>query len=101
DFRSEDPRLSAFGANSFSQEFIRYHASFRTERSGESVEFLKQLVENKKAELDAKLEAQKSFASANQMYDPNESGIRMSQIASLEMERDIIRSRLYRLRLSI
>ncbi len=101
DFRSSDPNLAAFAANTFCQEFIRYQKSLKTERGGESVDFLKQLVDNKKAELDAKLDAQKAFASTNQVYDTDASAVRMSQISSLESERDIIRSRLYRLRLTI
>lgn len=101
DFRSNDPKLSAFSANAFSQEFIRYYKSLRTERSGESVEFLKQLVDNKKAELDAKLEAQKMFTTTNQVYDADASGARIGQLASLESERDLVRNRLYRLRLTI
>ncbi len=101
DFYSDKPKLSAFAVNSYCQEFIRYHESLKSERTGESVDFLKQVVDNKKAELDEKLEAQRKFTSTNQVYNADESDIKLSQLASLETERDMIRNRLYRSELTI
>ena len=100
-FSSDKPGLSAFAANTFCEEFFRYHHSQKKERGGESLEFLEQLVANKKEELNEKLETQKMFTSTNQVYDPNESGVKLGQLASLESERDIIRNRMYRLELTI
>lgn len=98
---SDRPALSAYAANSFVEEFMRYHQSSKTERSGESVEFLKQLADNKKAEMDGKLELQKTFQSANHIYKEGESGIKLSQVASLESERDMSRRAIHKWTLTI
>jgi succinoglycan biosynthesis transport protein ExoP len=97
DFTSDNPNLSAYAANSFCEEFIRYYKSFKTERTGESVEFLKQLVEEKKADLDEKLETQKIFKSNNGLMDIQQDG---GQLASLEGQRDDIRTKIHRLELT-
>ena len=101
DMYSDKPALSAFAANAYCKEFIRYYESLKSERTGESVDFLKQLVDNKKAELDNKLETQKMFTSTNQVYTPDESGVKMGQLAALETERDMIKNRVYRSELSM
>jgi len=44
DFVSDNPELSALAANAFCDEFIRYSKSLKSERAGESVEFLGELV---------------------------------------------------------
>jgi uncharacterized protein involved in exopolysaccharide biosynthesis/Mrp family chromosome partitioning ATPase len=102
DFVSENPRLSALAANSFCEEFIRYYGSIKTERTGESVEFLKQLVDDKKAVLDEKLETQKIFKSDNHLMDVQREGeAKMGQLSELETQRDDIRSRMHKLELTI
>jgi polysaccharide biosynthesis transport protein len=97
DFTSDNPNLSAYAANSFCEEFIRYYKSFKTERGGESVEFLKQLVEEKKADLDEKLETQKLFKSNNGLMDIQQDG---GQLATMESQRDDIRTKIHRLELT-
>jgi len=97
DFTSDNPNLSAYAANSFCEEFIRYYKSLKTERTGESVEFLKQLVEEKKAELDEKLETQKIFKSNNGLMDIQQDG---GQLATLESQRDEIKTQIHRLELT-
>jgi polysaccharide biosynthesis transport protein len=97
DFTSDNPNLSAYAANSFCEEFIRYYKSFKTERTGESVDFLKQLVEEKKADLDEKLETQKLFKSNNGLMDIQQDG---GQLSSLESQRDDIRTKIHRLELT-
>src|SRR5690606_21890176 len=52
---ADKPGLAALGANAFCEEFVRYSRSLKSERSSESVEFLRELSETKKAELDKKL----------------------------------------------
>jgi polysaccharide biosynthesis transport protein len=99
DFASDKPGLSALAANAFCEEFIRQHQSTKTERTGESVEFLKQLADNKKAELDNKMEIQKSFKSNNHIYSEGESGMKLGQLADLESQRDLSRTNLHRLQL--
>lgn len=101
DFASDKPALSAYAANSFVEEFIRYHQSLKTERTGESVDFLKQVADTKKNELDAKIELQRSFQSTNQIYSEGESGIRLSQLTQLELQRDEARRNIHRLNLTI
>lgn len=98
---SDKPVLSAYAANAFTEEFLKYHQSLKSERTGESIEVLKQLADNKKAELDAKLEIQKMFKSSHGLYGPAESGITLSQIADLESQRDMSRTSLHRLTLTM
>jgi uncharacterized protein involved in exopolysaccharide biosynthesis/Mrp family chromosome partitioning ATPase len=102
EFTSEHPGLSALAANSFCEEFIRYYRSLKTERSGESVEFLKQLVDDKKAVLDEKLETQKIFKSSNSLMDVHREGeAKLTQISELEKLRDDTRSKTHKLELTI
>ncbi len=101
EFSSDKPALSAYAVNSFCEEFMRYHKGLKTERSGESVEFLKQMVDNKKAELDAKIEIQKQFKSTSGIYNESETSIRLGQLAGLESQRDIIRTNIHRLTLTM
>jgi polysaccharide biosynthesis transport protein len=101
DYSSDKAALSAYAANAFVDEFIRYHQSLKTERTGESVDFLKQVADNKKAELDGKLELQKSFRSTNQIYGEGEGSIRLSQLSALETERDIARRNIHKWNLTI
>jgi succinoglycan biosynthesis transport protein ExoP len=54
DYESENPELSSYTVNQLFQEFIRYYKSIRSERSSESIDTLRSLVEKKKADLDAK-----------------------------------------------
>lgn len=102
DFISDDPNISAFAANSFCEEFIRYHKSMRTERTGESVDFLQQNMDQKKAALDEKLETQKMFKASNSVGDiQRESEAKLGQLQTLEATRDETRSRINRLELTI
>lgn len=98
---ADKPGLAALTTNAFCEEFLRYHNSLKTERTGESVEFLKQLADNKKAELDAKVETQKMFRASNNVYAEGEGSIRLSQLTGLESQRDISRSNLQRIELTI
>jgi polysaccharide biosynthesis transport protein len=101
EYSSDKPSLSAHAVNSFCEEFMRYHQSLKTERSGESVDFLRQLADNKKAELDAKLETQKQFRSSSGVYNEGESSMRLGQLAELESQRDIIKTNIHRLNLTM
>lgn len=101
EFSSDKPTLSAYAVNSFCEEFMRYHQGLKTERSGESVDFLKQLVDNKKAELDAKIETQKQFTSSSGVYNEGESSVRFGQLAELESQRDMIKTNIHRLQLTM
>lgn len=101
-YSSDKPGLSALAANAFTEEFIRYNSSLKSTRSGESVEFLKQVVDQKKAELDSKLELQRMFKTNNNVLNPQgESGAKISQLTELESQRDMIRSNVHRHELMI
>src|SRR5690606_1077854 len=52
--KADKPALAALGANAYTEEFIRYHKSLRSERTSESVEFLRDLSEKKRRELEQK-----------------------------------------------
>ncbi|MFZ6011971.1 MAG: hypothetical protein ACOYXT_16635, partial [Bacteroidota bacterium] len=72
------------------------------ERTGESVDILKQVVDEKKLSLDEKLETQKIFKSSNNVLDiVGESGVKLGQISEFEKQRDQIRSDLQRLDLTM
>lgn len=99
---ADHPRLAAEGANAFCEEFIRYNESLKTERSTESVEFLKDLVDKKRAELDRKLALQKEFKASNNVFNlEGESGMKMGQLSVLEAQAAQARSNITRLELTI
>ena len=102
DFGAEKAVLAAFAANAYTDEFIRYHNSFKVARSGESVDFLKQVVDQKKSELDAKLEMQKLFKSNHNVLDlQGESGAQVALMGDLENQRDQARTNIRRQQLTI
>jgi polysaccharide biosynthesis transport protein len=101
-YNSDKPALSALAANAFTEEFIRYHSSLKSTRGGESVEFLKQVVDEKRKELDNKLELQRMFKSSNNILNPEgESGAKFAQLAELETQRDEIKSNVHRYELMV
>lgn len=99
---SDNPRLSALGANAFCEEFLRYNESLKLERTNESVEFLKDLVDKKRQELDRKQEAQKMFKANNNVFNlEGESGRKMGQLSVLEAQAASTRSNINRLELQV
>lgn len=60
-YMAEHPEQAAYIVNTEFKEFIRYYRSMRSERSVESVESFEELVKQKKAELDAKVEALRAY----------------------------------------
>lgn len=58
---SENPDLSAYAVNTLYREFIRFYRSSRSERSVENVETFEALVNQKKQELDQKIEALRGY----------------------------------------
>jgi succinoglycan biosynthesis transport protein ExoP len=101
EFAADKPALAALTANVFCEEFIRHYQSSKSVRSGESVEFLKQVMDEKKANMDNKLEAQKNFRSSNNLVMEGESGIKLTQLSDLERQRDLTRSNMQRLELTM
>lgn len=102
DFLSDNRDVSALAANAFCEEFIRYYKSLKSERTGESVEFLKKLMDEKKALLDEKLETQKMFKASNNLVDVEREGqSQLGQIQELERLRDDSRNKVQKLELTI
>lgn len=61
---SENPELSAYTVNMLYKEFLRFYRSSRSERSVENVETFEALVNQKKQELDQKIEALRGYKTA-------------------------------------
>jgi polysaccharide biosynthesis transport protein len=102
DFTSDNPQISALAANAYCEEFIRYYRSLKSERTGESVDFLKQLMDDKKTALDEKLETQKAFKATNSLVDVETEGTtQLGQMQELERLRDETRSKVQKLELTI
>ncbi len=102
EFTSEDKHLSAYAANAYCQEFIRYYKSMRSGSSEESVEYLEKRVAAKRQELDDKLERLNAFKANNRLMDREvEGGTRMAQLVDLENQRDETISTIQGLELSI
>jgi succinoglycan biosynthesis transport protein ExoP len=99
---ADKPGLASLGANAFSEEFIRFNESTKSERSSESVDFLKQLSDSKKAELDRKVNAQKMFKESNNVFGiEGESNMKMGQLPVLETQAATAQSNVHRLELTI
>jgi polysaccharide biosynthesis transport protein len=102
DFVSDNPKVSALAANAYCEEFIRYYKSMKSERTGESVDFLKQLMDDKKVALDGKLETQKIFKASNSVVDVQTEGTaKLGQLQEFERLRDESRSKVQKLELTI
>ena len=54
DFQSENPELSAFVVNTVFDQFLRFYRNIRSEKSEESIDTLRSLVDKKKQILDLK-----------------------------------------------
>ena len=57
DYSSENPELSAFVVNNVYQNFVRYYKFIRNERSEESIDTLRSLLEKKKQDREQKNQA--------------------------------------------
>lgn len=89
EYFSENPLLSAFAVNNLSQEFIRYYLTARGERSSSSIQFLVNLVQNKREELEAKVNDLKDFKSSNEVVNlAMQSESIIQQISALETNRE-------------
>ncbi|CAL1518087.1 hypothetical protein [Chitinophaga sp. MM2321] len=84
-FSSPNPEQSAFVVNTLYSEFIRYYRSLRSERTVENVETFEELVNKKKMELDAKVEALRMYKSSKGLLNVEAaSGNELSLISQLE-----------------
>ncbi|HEU4555669.1 MAG TPA: hypothetical protein VFS25_22680 [Chitinophaga sp.] len=84
-FGSENPELSAFVVNTLYNEFIRYYRSMRSERSVENVGTFEALVNQKKTELDQKIDALRNYKSSEGLLNVEAaSGNELGLISQLE-----------------
>ncbi|KAA2242450.1 hypothetical protein F0L74_07860 [Chitinophaga agrisoli] len=63
-FGSENPELSAYVVNTVYRQFLRYYRSLRSERSVENIGTFEELVNQKKTELDQKIDALRNYKSS-------------------------------------
>lgn len=89
EYFSNNPLLSAFSANTLSQEFIRYYLTARGERSNSSIQFLVNLVQDKREELESRVNELKNFKSSNEVVNLDmQSESIIQQITDLERSRE-------------
>lgn len=87
--KSENPNLSAWAVNTYSEEFLKYYETGKVERSDNYVHFYTDLVEKKKKELSAKSDSLKQFKLKNGIVNIKEqTSSLVSQIRQLEILRE-------------
>lgn len=102
DYVSEDPFLSALAVNALCQEFIRYNKTLKTDRSSESLEFLENIVKEKKKVLDEKNQALNNYKVNNNVYNNDaETKSKFALITEYELKIDRENSELNSLKLSL
>jgi polysaccharide biosynthesis transport protein len=102
DFKSENPKLSAFTVNALCEEFIRFNKVLKTDRSSESIDFLQKLVEERRKARDNKVAELNSYKVNNDIYNYSaESSGKISQIASYEASKEIEQKNIAALTLSL
>jgi uncharacterized protein involved in exopolysaccharide biosynthesis/Mrp family chromosome partitioning ATPase len=89
EYFSENPLLAAFAVNNLSQEFIRYYFTARGERSNSSIQFLVNLVQSKREDLESKVDELKNFKASNEVVNlALQSESIIQQITDLEKSRE-------------
>ncbi len=84
---SENPNLSAFIANTFCNEFIRYYGHLRASRSNTSLESLELILSQRKKYLDEKIEELKQLKSNSEITTAgSESDAKYRQIQDYESQ---------------
>jgi polysaccharide biosynthesis transport protein len=102
DYVSENPFLSALTVNVVCQEFIRYNKTLKTDRSSESIDFLKTIVDEKKKILDEKTAALNDFRVNNNVFTQDaETKNKIALITDYELNRDREANTINRLEFSI
>jgi len=102
EFLSENPFLSALTVNTVCQEFIRYNKTLKTDRSSESIEFLKTIVDEKKKILDKKTDSLNKFRVNNNVFTHDaETKNKIALITDYELNRDREANTINRLEFSI
>ncbi|WP_298734829.1 AAA family ATPase [uncultured Chitinophaga sp.] len=84
-FGSENPELSAYVVNQVIKVFLRYYRSLRSERSVENIGTFEELVAQKKAELDQKVEALRNYKASEGLLNVEAaSGTELGLISQFE-----------------
>lgn len=89
EFESENPYLSAFVVNEEVTQFIRYYKQLTAVKSDATISFFEDLSEQKKKELDEKVDALKKYKMANgviNLYEQTKALV--DQKAELELARE-------------
>ncbi len=90
EYLSENPFLSAFAVNSLCQEFIRFNKTLKTDRSSESIDFLENLMEEKRKFRDEKSAELNSFKVNNNVFNYSaESESKITQISEYEVAKEV------------
>jgi len=88
-YESESPYLSALVVNSVSEVFLKYYDASSTQKADASVAYYTELAEQKKKELDEKVNALKTYKQQNgviNIYEQTKSLV--NQISDLELSRE-------------
>jgi succinoglycan biosynthesis transport protein ExoP len=88
-YESENPYLSSAVVNYVSEEFLKYYDTSSTQRADASVAYYTELAEQKKKELDEKVNALKIYKQQNgviNIYEQTKSLV--NQISDLELSRE-------------
>lgn len=85
DYHSENPELSAFVVNNVFDDFVRYYRFIRNERSAESIDTLKNLLEKKKQD---RIAANQKIASTGLLNIDDASKSSFDLISSLQQTLD-------------
>lgn len=102
EFLSENPFLSAMTVNAVCQEFIRYNKTQKTERSSESLDFLENLVVEKKRILDEKNQALNTYKlNSGALSKDQENKSKYALITDYELKRERQKSELNSQKLSL
>ncbi|MGX5690768.1 exopolysaccharide transport family protein [Arcticibacter tournemirensis] len=72
EFRSENPELSAFVANTLSSEFIKYYTVLRKANQRKATTFLRKLVDEKKQGLDKSVDSLRNYKIRNRVLNLDE-----------------------------
>lgn len=102
EYASEDPFLSALTVNALCQEFIRYNKTLKTDRSSESLDFLENIVLEKKKIYDEKNKALNDYKVNNNVFNYDaETKSKIALITEYELKRERQSSELNSLELSL
>ncbi|MBS1494495.1 MAG: AAA family ATPase [Bacteroidetes bacterium] len=88
-YESENPYLSALVVNSVTEAFLKYYDTSSSQRADASVAYYTELAEQKKKELDEKVNALKTYKQQNgviNIYEQTKSLV--NQISDLELSRE-------------